>query len=118
MATIKRYTNGVWEEVTFVPDITDQLGSATTITLLASGWSETHGGYTQLVTVNGIVADTTQQLVNVNPYNDREQLAAICDANIICVSQDTNTLTFSAESIPSIDVQFIVEWKSINYVGP
>ena len=90
--------------------------SVSLVTLLASGWAETHGGYTQSVTVDGIVADITQQLINVNPYNDKDQIIAICNANIICVSQDTNTLTFSAGVIPEIDVQFIIEWKSINYI--
>lgn len=117
MATIKRYTNGAWEEVTFIPDIRDQLGSATTITLAASGWTASNDIYVQSVTIDGIIANTEQQLVSVSPSNNREQVVAACSANIICSSQDTNSLTFSAESIPEIDIQFVVEWKSINYVG-
>lgn len=66
-----------------------------TITLSASNWSND----TQTVNVSGVTANNTI-LVGYNP----ESYEAYSDAAIRCVDQGNNTLTFSCESTPSINV--------------
>ena len=66
-----------------------------TITLFASNWSSN----TQIVNVTDVTSSNTI-LVSYNP----ESYEAYSDAVIRCVGQNNGTLTFSCDSIPSIDV--------------
>lgn len=66
-----------------------------TVTLSASNWSNN----TQVVNVSGVTSDNTI-LVSYDP----ESYEAYSDAAIRCVSQGNDTLTFTCESIPSVDV--------------
>ena len=66
-----------------------------TITLFASNWLSN----TQTVNVTDVTSSNTI-LVSYNP----ESYEAYSDAVIRCVGQNNGTLTFSCDSIPSIDV--------------
>lgn len=66
-----------------------------TITLSASNWSND----TQTVNVSGVTANNTI-IVSYNP-NSYE---AYSDAAIRCIEQGNNTLTFSCENTPDVDV--------------
>ena len=66
-----------------------------TVTLSTSNWSSN----TQTVNVTGVTSGNTI-LVGYSP----ESYEAYSDAAIRCVGQDNNTLTFSCESKPSVNV--------------
>lgn len=66
-----------------------------TVTLSTSNWSSN----TQTVNVTGVTSGNTI-LVGYSP----ESYEAYSDAAIRCVEQDNNTLTFSCESKPSVNV--------------
>lgn len=85
----------------------------TLATLYASNWLNN----TQVVMIEGISADESQQAIHVNPLNNTENLETIADCNIIAISQNENTLTFSCETVPTKDVQFYIEWEDVNYLG-
>lgn len=67
----------------------------TTITLTAAGWSSN----TQTVTVTGM---TATGVVMVSP--DPTDQSAYTSAGIICTSQATNSLTFTATTTPTSDI--------------
>ena len=67
----------------------------TTITLTAAGWSSN----TQTVTVNGV---TSTSVVFVSP--DPADTTDYVSAGILCTSQGTNSLTFTATTTPSADI--------------
>lgn len=64
------------------------LPTSVTVTLLASGWSNN----SQTVTVTGMNATKTVLVSNDSDYN------------IKCTGQDTNTLTFTCDTVPVADV--------------
>lgn len=66
-----------------------------TVTLSTSNWSSN----TQTVNVTGVTSSNTI-LVGYSP----ESYEAYSDAAIRCVGQANNTLTFSCESKPSVNV--------------
>ena len=73
-----------------------------TITLSASAWSSNQ----QTVTVSGVLADETKQLIQPAPSSaDRSAYIA---AGIECVSQAENSLTFTCEEVPSEDLTVYV----------
>ena len=66
-----------------------------TITLTAAGWSSN----TQTVTVNGVTS-TSVVLVAPDPSDTADYVAA----GILCTSQTTNSLTFTATTTPTNDI--------------
>ena len=90
------------------------MSNVSVITVPASGWVQSSEGYTQSVTVNGITADETKQLIHIDGYNSSLE-ASKAASTIYCTAQAENSLTFTTENIPAVDVKFIVEWKYINY---
>lgn len=69
-----------------------------TVTLLASAWSSD----SQTVTVQGILADETKQLIiSAPPIALRD---AYFDAGICCTSQAENSLTFTCDEVPTEDL--------------
>lgn len=75
---------------------TDRLTKVnSTITLTAAGWSSN----TQTVTVNGV---TSTSVVLVAP--DPSDTADYVSAGILCTSQATNSLTFTATTTPTTDI--------------
>ena len=74
------------------------------ISLLASGWDSSTS--TQTVTVNGVVADETAQLIIPKPA--RASQSAYYKAGIMYTEQDDNSLTFTASTIPTEDLTVYV----------
>lgn len=69
------------------------------ITLPASSWDTTT--LQQTVEVVGITADQASQVITISP--DTSQYNEYLDAGILCIEQNTGSLTFSAEEIPTSD---------------
>lgn len=70
-----------------------------TATLTTSGWSSN----TQTVTVNGVVANSSAQLIYVSPAN-KDSATAWGEAGVFCSGQGANSLTFVCDSTPSANI--------------
>lgn len=70
-----------------------------TATLTTSGWSSN----SQTVTVSGVVADTSAQLITVSPA-DKASATAWGEAGVFCSAQGANSLTFVCDSTPSANI--------------
>lgn len=68
-------------------------------TLSASGWSNN----SQTVTVSGVVADTSAQVIYVSPAN-QASAKAWGSAGVFCSAQGENSLTFVCDSAPSENI--------------
>ena len=75
------------------------LPTSLTATLRADGWTQSDDVYTYTLTVTGM---TGTKSILVQPNDDTVE--AYSAAGIKAVSQDTNTLVFTANSIPTTDV--------------
>lgn len=88
----------------------DALKSKTaTVTLTAAGWRKGE----QTVTVNGILADSSAQIVDVCPANkpSADRWAA---AGVWCTSQAANSLTFSCDSVPTEDINVNIRMQGVS----
>ena len=72
----------------------------TTLTLTSTGWTEAESGYTQTLTVQGMTSTKTI----ISQAND-ETSEAYATANVKCIAQDVDTITFSAASLPEADIK-------------
>lgn len=70
-----------------------------TATLTASGWSSN----SQTVTVSGVVANSSAQLIYVSPAN-KASATAWGEAGVFCSAQGANSLTFVCDSVPSANI--------------
>ena len=84
----------------------------TVITLQPENWVN----LSQTITVEGILADTTQQVIYVIPFYTNETEETLISCNIKATAQGENTITFSADELPTIAVQFYIKWERINFV--
>lgn len=75
---------------------------AVSVTLTAAGWSNN----AQTITVNGVLADETAQLIQ--PMPSAASQAAYIEAGILCTGQGANSLTFTAETAPTEDLTVYV----------
>ena len=73
-----------------------------TITLTTSGWSSN----TQTVTVNGVLADETKQLIQPMPAIASQ--IAYMSAGIYCSGQAANSLTFTCSETPTEDIALYI----------
>ena len=73
-----------------------------TVTLPASGWSSN----TQTVTVQGVLADESAQLIQPMPAVASQD--AYISAGIICSGQAANQLTFKCSTVPTDDISLYV----------
>lgn len=82
---------------------------AATVTLTTAGWSKGE----QTVTVNGILADSSAQIVDVCPANkpSADRWAA---AGVWCTSQAANSLTFSCDSVPTEDINVNIRMQGVS----
>lgn len=82
----------------------------TPITLLASGWDSTTKQ--QTVQMNGIDADETSQLIQ--PVPRISSISDFVDAQILCIGQAYNSLTFLCTSIPENDIDLFIVTQPVS----
>jgi len=87
------------------------LPKATLVTLSASSWDST--AKTQSVTVAGITADESTQMVI--PMPTAASMSAYNEAGILCTGQGANTLTFTAETVPTDSIQVYVTYQAVAF---
>lgn len=78
------------------------------VTLSSSGWSN----LTQTVTVNGILADESAQLIM--PVPQIASSSAYNSAGIRLTAQAANSLTFTASSAPSANINVYIVYQELN----
>lgn len=88
-----------------IEEVNEKIPSApksVTVTLPASGWSSN----TQTVTVSGVLADETKQLIQPMPAIASQ--SAYYAAGILCTGQAENQLTFTCTTVPTEDLTVYV----------
>ncbi len=88
--------------------------SACKVTLTASGWDST--AKTQSATVSGVLEDESKQLILPMPAGT--SMSAYNEAGIQMTAQAANTVTFTADTVPSADIEVWVVVQSVNDVTP
>lgn len=81
---------------------------ARTITLTTSGWSSN----TQTVTVSGVSASETAQLITPTPAIASQ--SAYYEAGIMCTGQAANRLTFTCQTVPTSNLTVYVVIQPLN----
>ena len=81
---------------------------STAVTLSASGWDSSKA---QTVTVSGVLADETKQLITPTPA--MESQTAYYNAGIRCTGQSADSLTFTAKTIPTADLTVYVTIQEV-----
>ena len=81
---------------------------ATLVTLTVAGWNST--AKTQTVTVSGILADESKQLIIPMPAT--ASMTAYNDAGIQCTGQAADSLTFTAETVPTTAISVYVTYQT------
>ena len=76
--------------------------TSVTVTLTTSGWSSN----TQTVTVSGVVASETAQLITPTPAILSQ--SAYYEAGIMCTGQAANSLTFTCQTVPTSNLTVYV----------
>lgn len=84
------------------------MATSAAVTLTASGWSSSK---TQTVTVTGVLADETKQLITPTPAAASQ--AAYYNAGIRCTGQAADSLTFTAKTIPTADLTVYVTIQEV-----
>lgn len=82
------------------------------VTLSASGWDA--ATKQQTVTVNGIIADEATQ--RVLPAPAPSSVLAYRDANVWCIAQAANAVTFVCDTVPSANLKVYVTWETVEDV--
>lgn len=83
---------------------------ATQVTLTAAGWDS--GTKKQTVTVSGVLADTSKQVIWV-AFASEAALDAYMNAGIVPVAQGANTVTFRADKVPTADISVTVLMQGV-----
>ena len=82
--------------------------TSVTVTLTTSGWSSN----TQTVTVSGVSASETAQLITPTPAIASQ--SAYYEAGIMCTNQGTNSLTFTCQTVPTSNLTVYVVIQPLN----
>lgn len=77
------------------------------VSLPVSGWSNN----TQTVTVTGVLADETKQLIQPMPAIASQ--SAYYEAGILCTGQAANQLTFTCQTVPMSDLTVYVVMQEV-----
>lgn len=85
--------------------------TSVTVTLTASGWSSN----TQTVTVSGVVASETAQLITPTPAIASQ--SAYYEAGIMCTGQAANSLTFTCQTVPTSNLTVYVVIQPLSYLN-
>lgn len=89
--------------------------TSVTVTLTADGWTNTMApvepggetlGHQQTVTVSGVSATETAQLITPTPAIASQ--SAYYEAGIMCTNQGTNSLTFTCQTVPTSNLTVYV----------
>ena len=88
----------------------------TKVILTPSDWDATT--LTQVTTIQGIKADETAQAIYINPIFNDAIIDEIGNCNVYASAQGENSITFSCDSVPTIDVEFYVKWQDITWIEP
>ena len=88
--------------------------SACKVTLSASGWDSS--AKTQSVTVSGVLEDESKQLIMPMPAGT--SMSAYNDAGIQMTAQGANTVTFTADTVPTANIDVWVVFQNVNDVTP
>ena len=88
--------------------------NACKVTLTASGWDST--AKTQSATVSGVLEDESKQLIMPMPAGT--SMSAYNEAGIQMTAQGDNSVTFTADTVPTTDVEVWVVVQSVNDVTP
>lgn len=94
---IKAYVDGKISEVGVSPV------KAVLVTLPSSGWSEE---FEQTVTVPGVLADESKQLIQ--PVTTVSCKDVYSDSGVSCIAQAENSLTFSCANLPADDLSVYI----------
>lgn len=93
-----------------IEEVNEKIPSApksVSITLPASGWSSN----TQTVTVSGVSADETAQLIQPMPAMASQ--SAYYGAGVLCSGQAENSLTFTCQTVPTADLTVYVVMQEV-----
>ena len=88
--------------------------SACRVTLTASGWDST--AKTQSATVSGVLEDESKQLIMPMPAGT--SMSAYNEAGIQMTAQAANTVTFTADTVPTANVEVWVVVQAVNDATP
>ena len=83
---------------------------STAVTLSSSGWDSS--SKTQTVTVSGVLANETKQLITPTPALASQ--TAYYGDGIRCTNQAANSLTFTAKTIPTADLTVYVTIQEVS----
>lgn len=81
------------------------------VTLTVAGWDST--AKTQTVSVAGVLADETKQLILPMPTS--ASMSAYTEAGIMCTGQAAGKLTFTADTVPTAAIEVYVTISDVNY---
>lgn len=84
---------------------------AAQVTLTAAGWDSS--SKKQTVTVPGVLADTSKQVIWV-AFASEAALDAYINAGIVPVAQGANTVTFRADKVPTTDIAVTVLMQEVS----
>lgn len=84
------------------------------VTLTASGWNSSTKQ--QTVTCSGVLSDATKQLLIPTPVNTAAG-NPYDEASIQMVAQGANSVTFYADTVPTVGIDVYVTIYPINYLG-
>lgn len=91
-----------------------EVPKATKITLSASGWNSS--SKTQTATVAGVLADETKQLIM--PMPSGTSMSAYNEAGIQMTGRADGSVTFTADTVPSVGVDVWVVVQEVDDVTP
>lgn len=102
---------GSYSDLSNKPDLTAYAAKPTgrTLTLSTAGWDST--AKTQTVTCSGVSADETAQLIT--PVPALASQAAYIEAGILCTGQAADSLTFTANTVPTVDLTVYVTIQTL-----
>lgn len=115
------YEGDLWVEGNVYVGGTDKSNGAilgrkpfmTKVTLTTVGWDDETK--TQTVTVNGILADETAQLIQIAPGSAGMNYAI--ESGVYCSGRAENSLTFSCSVIPIENIDICISWQDAIFIS-
>ena len=105
--SVETAINKIGETISFVTSSAVSTFNIQSIVLNASDWDT--ATKTQTITLTGIVADETKQIIHVSPSTaSADNMNLYYDSGIMAIGQSTNSLTFKANKIPTANITVLV----------